>query len=106
MPRRPALRKRAADEEGFRNSSLSPDGVCGEIYVGGEGLARGYLNRFEQTVSGFIRHPFSDRASDRLYRTGDLARRFPGGDIEYVGRTDDQVKIRGFRIELGKSKQH
>jgi acyl carrier protein len=76
-------------------------GVPGEIYVAGEGLARGYLNHPELTAARFIPNPFSDRPGERLYRTGDLARRMPDDDIEYLGRIDLQVKIRGFRIELG-----
>jgi len=76
-----------------------PMGVGGEIFVGGNGVSRGYLNRIELTQSRFIDSPFN--AGQRLYRTGDLARYLKGGDIEYLGRIDDQVKIRGFRIELG-----
>ncbi|HZI58071.1 MAG TPA: amino acid adenylation domain-containing protein, partial [Verrucomicrobiae bacterium] len=75
-----------------------PLGVAGEMYVGGAGVARGYLRRPELTAQRFIDSPF---ASGRLYRTGDLARRLPNGDLEYLGRIDHQVKIRGFRIELG-----
>ncbi len=83
----------------YRN--LVPVGVPGEMYVGGSGLARGYLHREELTAERFIAHPFSNYPGDRLYRTGDLARLLPGRDIEYLGRIDHQVKIRGFRIELG-----
>jgi len=75
-----------------------PLGVAGEMYVGGAGVARGYLRRPELTAQRFIESPF---AAGRLYRTGDLARRLPNGDLEYLGRIDHQVKIRGFRIELG-----
>ncbi|SFR98129.1 non-ribosomal peptide synthetase [Anaeromicropila populeti] len=75
------------------------DGQCGELYISGSGLARGYLNREELTKERFIRSPF-DKAK-RLYKTGDLARMLPTGDLEYLGRCDLQVKIRGFRIELG-----
>ena len=75
-----------------------PLGVAGEMYVGGAGVARGYLRRPELTAQRFIESPF---ASGCLYRTGDLARRLPNGDLEYLGRIDHQVKIRGFRIELG-----
>lgn len=78
-----------------------PIGVSGEMFVAGEGLARGYLRRPELTKEKFIHHPFSASFGEQLYRTGDLARRLPGGDIEYLGRIDQQVKIRGFRIELG-----
>jgi amino acid adenylation domain-containing protein len=80
---------------------LVPAGVPGEMYVGGEGLARGYLNQPALTAQRFIPDPFSGEPSARLYRTGDLARHLPGGDIEYLGRLDHQVKIRGYRVELG-----
>lgn len=76
-----------------------PHGVAGEMYVGGAGVARGYLRRPELTAQRFIKNPFAE--SGHLYRTGDLARRLPNGDLEYLGRIDHQVKIRGFRIELG-----
>ena len=78
----------------------TPIGVPGEMYVGGAGVARGYLNREELTAQRFVTDPFTPNGA-RLYRTGDLARRLPNGDIEYLGRIDSQVKIRGFRIELG-----
>jgi amino acid adenylation domain-containing protein len=78
-----------------------PVGVVGEIYVGGAGVARGYLKREELTGQKFLPDPFTNKPDALLYRTGDLARYLPGRDIEYVGRIDSQVKIRGFRIELG-----
>ena len=79
--------------------SLVPSGVSAEIFVGGAGVARGYLNREDLTNSRFIDNPF--KSGERLYRTGDLGRYLPNGDLEYMGRIDNQVKIRGFRIELG-----
>ena len=78
-----------------------PFGVAGEIYVGGAGVSRGYLNRPELTDERFVAHPFSSDPNARLYRSGDLARSSPDGGIEYLGRIDHQVQIRGFRVELG-----
>jgi amino acid adenylation domain-containing protein len=78
-----------------------PIGVAGELYIGGDGLARGYFNRLELTQTKFIPNPFATEKSARLYKTGDLARYLSDGNIEFLGRIDNQVKIRGFRIELG-----
>jgi len=84
-----------------------PIGAIGELYIGGVGLARGYLNQPELTKERFIPNPFQseeDRVSNRnarLYKTGDLVRWLPDGNLEYIGRNDFQVKIRGYRIELG-----
>ncbi|MBD2254358.1 amino acid adenylation domain-containing protein [Nostoc parmelioides FACHB-3921] len=76
-------------------------GVTGEIYIGGVGVARGYLNKEELTQEKFIINSFSNSQYNRLYKTGDLARYLPDGNIEYIGRADYQVKIRGYRIEIG-----
>ncbi len=76
-----------------------PIGTQGEIYITGEGLARGYLNNENLTKQVFISNPFEK--SERLYKTGDIARWYPGGDIGFIGRKDKQVKLRGYRIELG-----
>ncbi len=81
--------------------ALMPVGVPGEICIGGDGLARGYLNRADLTAEKFIKDPFSKQEGARLYKTGDIGRWLPDGNIEYLGRMDDQVKIRGYRIELG-----
>ncbi|WP_047686054.1 condensation domain-containing protein, partial [Xenorhabdus sp. NBAII XenSa04] len=78
-----------------------PLGATGEIYIGGDGIACGYLNRPELTAERFLVDPFSDQPAARMYRTGDLARYLPDGNLEFLGRNDQQVKIRGFRIELG-----
>ncbi len=78
-----------------------PVGVSGELYIGGNGLARGYLNHPELTAEKFVPDPFSKTPGKRLYKTGDLARYLPNGNIEFIDRIDHQVKIRGFRIELG-----
>ena len=83
-------------EEG---GELCPKGVIGEICIGGDGLARGYLNKEELTKEKFINNPFKE--GERLYKTGDIGRWLADGNIEFIGRKDDQVKIRGYRIELG-----
>lgn len=82
-----------------RNLQPTPIGVCGELYIGGDGLAREYLNRPELTQERFIDNPFVP--GTKLYKTGDLARYLNDGNLEYLGRRDRQVKIRGFRVEVG-----
>lgn len=79
----------------------TPAGVPGELCIGGDGLARGYLGDPDLTAERFIPNPFTDRSGDRLYRTGDRVRLLPSDDIEYLGRLDRQLKIRGFCIEPG-----
>jgi amino acid adenylation domain-containing protein len=78
-----------------------PIGVAGELHIGGDGLARGYLHRPDLSAEKFIPDPFSPDPEARLYKTGDLVRYLPDGSIEFLGRIDHQIKIRGFRIEMG-----
>ncbi len=88
------------------NRNLVPYGSVGELYIGGEGLSRGYLNHPDLTIKRFIDHEFSDGYRTKLYRSGDLAQYQQDGKLSYMGRIDDQVKLRGFRIELGEIEHH
>jgi amino acid adenylation domain-containing protein len=84
-----------------RHSEPTPIGIPGELFIGGDGVAHGYLGRPALTAERFLPDPFCERPDARMYRTGDLARFRPDGRLEYLGRIDDQVKIRGVRVELG-----
>ncbi|MCP5062018.1 MAG: amino acid adenylation domain-containing protein, partial [Ignavibacteriae bacterium] len=83
------------------NLSQVPNGVIGELYIGGVSLARGYLNKPNLTAEKFIPNPFADDRGERIYRTGDLVKILNDGNLIFIGRIDDQVKVRGYRIELG-----
>ncbi|MBZ5508013.1 MAG: amino acid adenylation domain-containing protein [Acidobacteriia bacterium] len=80
---------------------LLPPGIAGELFIAGDGLARGYINRPDLTAEKFVPHPFSSQPGERLYRTGDLVRYGTDGEIDFIGRVDNQIKIRGYRVELG-----
>jgi amino acid adenylation domain-containing protein len=88
-----------------RHLNPVPVGIPGELYIGGVGVAQGYLNQPEKTQDKFIPNPFTQKTDDRIYSTGDVVRYRSDGTIEFVGRRDFQVKIRGFRIELGEIEQ-
>ncbi len=92
---------KSALRDGSQQLSPVPIGVIGELYIGGDSLAKGYLNRPALTQEKFIPNPFDPDPTARIYHTGDLARYLPDGTLECLGRVDHQVKIRGFRIELG-----
>ena len=102
--RRPTIGRPIANTQVYilgPNQEVAPIGVKGELYVGGTGVARGYLGRPAMSADKFVPHPFSGEPGSRLYRTGDLARYLMDGNIEFIGRVDEQVKVRGHRIELG-----
>jgi acyl-CoA synthetase (AMP-forming)/AMP-acid ligase II len=80
---------------------MVPIGVIGELYVAGNGLARGYINRPDLTAERFLPNRFGDHTKTRMYRTGDLVRYLPDGQLAYIGRKDHQIKLRGHRIDLG-----
>ncbi|GJM31001.1 MAG: hypothetical protein DHS20C18_00020 [Saprospiraceae bacterium] len=84
-----------------KSQQLAGIGIPGELWIAGEGVSLGYLNRPDLNNERFIPNPFSGNANGKLYKTGDLARWMPDGNIEFIGRKDDQIKMRGYRIELG-----
>lgn len=84
-----------------RAGEIQPIGVAGELFIGGQGVAQGYLGKPDPTAERFLPDPFSKQPGVRLYRTGDLARYLPDGTLEFLGRCDQQIKLRGFRIEIG-----
>jgi len=84
-----------------KRMEVAPIGVGGELYIGGDGVGRGYMNRADVTAERFVPSPYGVEVGKRIYRTGDLSRYREDGNIEYLGRIDHQVKIRGYRIELG-----
>ncbi|MDB5134737.1 MAG: amino acid adenylation domain protein [Mucilaginibacter sp.] len=81
--------------------ALCPEGVAGQLYIAGDGVARGYYNNIELTNARFIKNPFGTKNSAKMYCTGDLVKYLSDGEILFIGRADDQVKIRGYRVELG-----
>ncbi|WP_147206424.1 non-ribosomal peptide synthetase, partial [Segetibacter aerophilus] len=84
-----------------KDLQLAPLGIPGQLYIAGDGVARGYLNNEELTAQKFIQNPFAKDGQSRMYGTGDLVKYLGDGNIEFIGRVDDQVKIRGYRVELG-----
>ena len=103
-PEPPSIGRPVANTQAYvldESQRLLATGVVGELYLGGAGLARGYLKRPELTAEKFVPDSYGGEAGARLYRTGDLVRYSPNGQIEFMGRTDHQVKVRGYRVELG-----
>lgn len=101
---RPPIGRPIANTQAYvldERGELAPPGVIGELYLGGAGVARGYVHRPQLTAERFVPDPFSAAPGARLYRTGDLVRYRPNGDLEFIGRRDHQIKLRGYRIELG-----
>src|SRR5262249_41931959 len=103
-PDRPTIGKPLPGSQAYildSHGNPVPIGVLGELFLGGDGLARGYLKRPDLTAERFVPNPFGKNAGSRLYKTGDVVRWLPDGNLDYLGRADHQVKLRGFRIELG-----